>query len=93
MGRPLQRQTLRPAAVLTAEREARRTRSAKEAFDGQMSDITQVIEDAHLQGQKEVTTMTFIDTVKTVLEANGYKVSLQKAMGMGDVDSYRIQWE
>jgi hypothetical protein len=84
---------LRPASALIKEREARAKKHRKVVRDESMTRAIEIIERAHKAGYSEVTGMTFPEHTVEALRKAGYKVTFQKACGMGDVDTHRIEWK
>lgn len=84
--------TLRPAEQLRLEAAARAVARERSDHESAMADAVRLIEQAHREGRTECSYLTFPETVVEELRARGYRVTYQKACGMGDVDSHRIQW-
>ncbi len=84
---------LRPAADLTRERTEASSKSKERGHAVALARAVRAIEEAHAAKKNSCTEQTFPDSVVSTLRAQGYRVRLQSACGMGDVDSHVIEWD
>jgi hypothetical protein len=82
---------LRPASELRAERAGVDAATARSREQG-LAKAIELIEKAQARGEREVSYLTFSDWVVSQLRAAGYRVTFQRALGMGDMDTHRIEW-
>lgn len=84
--------SLRPAADLQAERQARLDKRRNAGHEAALRTAIEKIEEAQRGGQTSATYLTFPDSVVKALREAGYRVTYSKACGMGDMDSHTISW-
>ena len=83
---------LRPAAELAAERASRYLTGAEKNKRESLDEIARKIETAHRRGFCTVCVLTLPSDVVDELKTAGYNVKLDKAAGMGDVDTHIVSW-